>query len=65
MALRLPTVGACDNGQAPAAAVKSGTFRSQEEKAMGTKRAERFFIYIVLAVATLAAALEVTAARGR
>jgi hypothetical protein len=30
---------------------------------MGTKRSERLFIYTVLAVATLAAALEVTAAR--
>lgn len=31
---------------------------------MGTTRAQRLFIYVVLAVATLAAALEVTAARG-
>src|ERR1700682_2857261 len=50
--------------QAPAAAVKSGTFRFQEGKVMGTKRSERLFVCIVLAVATLTAVLEVTAARG-
>jgi hypothetical protein len=52
------------SGQAPAAPVKSGTFRSQEENAMGTKRSQRLFIYLVLVAATLVAALEVTAARG-
>ena len=31
---------------------------------MGTKKSQRLFIYIILAAATLAAALEVTAARG-
>ena len=31
---------------------------------MGTTKAQRLFIYVVLAVATLVAALEVTAARG-
>lgn len=31
---------------------------------MGTTRAQRLFIYVVLVVATIAAALEVTAARG-
>jgi len=52
------------HSQAPAAEVKSGTIRSREEDVMGTKRAQRLFIYVVLAAATLAAGLEVTAARG-
>jgi hypothetical protein len=52
------------NRQAPAAVVNSGTIRSREENVMRTKRSQRSFIYVVLAAATLVAALEVTAARG-
>jgi hypothetical protein len=52
------------HSQAPAAVVKSGTIGSREEDVMGTTRAQRLFIYVVLATATLVAALEVTAARG-
>jgi hypothetical protein len=44
--------------------VKSGTLKSREEKAMSTERVRRVFIYVVLAVATLLAVLEVRAARG-
>src|SRR5262250_2490074 len=49
--------------QAPAAPVGSGTVRAREENTMGTERARGIFIPVVLTVATLLGALEVTAER--
>jgi hypothetical protein len=48
----------------PTATVESGTPTSLEEIAMVIVRVPRVFIYLVLAAATLLAALEVTTARG-